>query len=482
MPGASNGNLADDAIRTYKWDAFNRLKEVRKKAGDVLIGEYHYDALNCRIRKIISNGGLSGTTTNGTTDFIYNSNWQCVEERNGTNDPTKQYVWGIYMDELIQQRVDIGGTPEDQYPLQDLLYRTTALTDDSGNIVEAYDCDAYGNTLTFDAAGTGGNWWADDASEADEPMCDFIFTGRRFDAESRIFYFRARYYDSGLGRFLSRDPIGFRSGDVNFYAYVRNRAPNASDALGFRDCYCKNKCGNLVSSTNLINDYINNIIELARRAAVARGRLDVQKWRLTLWERFAKDVPNTGRAPMSGIENWVHGWLDLGEFGANRVVQGQLKYQSSTLNVQFADCVKIECSHGVYCLGTDKLGHFFQQGHMLYEVAVRKGRKWAEYFGEWTEGLFTRTDPDPAEAEERVTAHQWLQKGQMNPPFHGHASSHLFDYFEKWGGSLGKVAPFAQRSRPDLQANLGGMKFFLNFGPRMAKFDICNYVDADWEE
>ncbi len=225
VAGASNGNLADDGIRTYKWDALNRLKEVRKKAGDVLIGQYDYDAKNRRIRKIVSNGGLSGTIPNGTTDFVYNSNWQCVEERDGSNDPTKQYVWGTYIDGLLQQKVDINGTPEDQYPLQDLLYRTTALTADSGNIIEAYDCDAYGNTLIFDAAGTGSNWFADDATQGDSPTCDFIFTGRRLDAESVVYQYRMRYYESAFGRFLSRDPMQEVLLDPDAYQYVNN-SPN----------------------------------------------------------------------------------------------------------------------------------------------------------------------------------------------------------------------------------------------------------------
>ena len=95
VPGASNGNLANDGVRSYEWDALNRLITVRRVSDTEIIGEYVYDALNRRIRKIVSNGGLSGTIPNGTTDFIYNPSWQCVEERNGSDDPTKQYVWGI---------------------------------------------------------------------------------------------------------------------------------------------------------------------------------------------------------------------------------------------------------------------------------------------------------------------------------------------------------------------------------------------------
>ena|SRR5437867_3163297 len=45
-------------------------------------------------------------------------------------------------------------------------------------------------------------------------------------------YYRARYYHTDLQRFISEDPIGFRGGDVNVYAYVRNRPVSTTDPLG----------------------------------------------------------------------------------------------------------------------------------------------------------------------------------------------------------------------------------------------------------
>ena len=63
--------------------------------------EYTYDALGRRVRKVITNTGLSWNITNGETNYIYDSQ-QCVEERDDTEAPTRQYVWGLYIDELIQ--------------------------------------------------------------------------------------------------------------------------------------------------------------------------------------------------------------------------------------------------------------------------------------------------------------------------------------------------------------------------------------------
>jgi RHS repeat-associated protein len=103
---------------------------------------------------------------------------------------------------LLQQKRDISGTPKDDYPLCDLLYRAVALTDNTGALIEAYDTDAYGNTIVFSAAGTGSNWFADDATTTDTPKSEFIYTGRRFDPETEIYFYRARYYVPELERVL----------------------------------------------------------------------------------------------------------------------------------------------------------------------------------------------------------------------------------------------------------------------------------------
>ncbi|MBI3011452.1 MAG: hypothetical protein HYY58_03035 [Candidatus Omnitrophica bacterium] len=35
----------------------------------------------------------------------------------------------------------------------------------------------------------------------------FLFTGREYDCESGLYYYRSRYYDSRTGRFLQEDPV-----------------------------------------------------------------------------------------------------------------------------------------------------------------------------------------------------------------------------------------------------------------------------------
>ena len=95
--------------------------------------------------------------------------------------------------------------------------------------------DAYGRTREFAGPGPDGRWFTDgDAPCAGRlggtasgegpggsavPLCPFLYAGRRYDAETGLYYVRARYYDPDLGRFLSRDPLGYAAG-ANLYLYA----------------------------------------------------------------------------------------------------------------------------------------------------------------------------------------------------------------------------------------------------------------------
>jgi len=60
-----------------------------------------------------------------------------------------------------------------------------------------------------------------------------LSTAREWDSESQTYYYRARYDNPSIGRFLSADPIGYWGG-LNLYSYVRNNAVNLTDSLGMR--------------------------------------------------------------------------------------------------------------------------------------------------------------------------------------------------------------------------------------------------------
>lgn len=59
----------------------------------------------------------------------------------------------------------------------------------------------------------------------------YTYTARELDYETGLYYYRARYYDPKVGRFITRDPIGF-GGGINVYAYVKNNPIRFKDPEG----------------------------------------------------------------------------------------------------------------------------------------------------------------------------------------------------------------------------------------------------------
>ena len=62
-------------------------------------------------------------------------------------------------------------------------------------------------------------------------MNPFRYTARESDAETGLYYYRARYYDPATGRFSNEDPIQF-DGGINLYAYVGNDPEDWGDPDG----------------------------------------------------------------------------------------------------------------------------------------------------------------------------------------------------------------------------------------------------------
>ncbi|MBK8812782.1 MAG: RHS domain-containing protein [Acidobacteria bacterium] len=100
-----------------------------------------------------------------------------------------------------------------RYFIADHLGSTNALTDSSGNVTSSASYDSFGNA--------SGNL-----------ATRYKFTGREYDDFTGLHYYRARWYDGNLGRFISEDPIGFAAGDVNLYGYVGNGPLGAVDPSG----------------------------------------------------------------------------------------------------------------------------------------------------------------------------------------------------------------------------------------------------------
>ena len=146
-----------------------------------------------------------------TTSFLYDGDQLIGELEKGALAAT--YVSGPGLDEVL--RLTKGRDHFYYHP--DGLGSIAALSDATGAVIERY---------TYDAFGTPQLAWPvpSSLSQLSTVGNRFFFTGREYDQETGLYFYRARYYHPGLGRFLSRDPLGTLP-DVNLYRYV-GRAEN----------------------------------------------------------------------------------------------------------------------------------------------------------------------------------------------------------------------------------------------------------------
>jgi RHS repeat-associated protein len=207
----SRTKIADSSVELYTWDYRNRLKSIVSKTsmtGTVTRSvSYEYDVDDQRVSKTVT------TATGSTTEKYYLDGNQIALVTDGGGNKTFHYLYGLNVDSVLAQDSPSGMV----WALADRLGSIDTLTDKDGVVVDKRTFDSFGRVL-----------WETN------PLVQFRYgyTGRERDLESGLEYYRARYYDSNVGRFISVDPMGFGAGDTNLYRYVGNSSTMATDPSG----------------------------------------------------------------------------------------------------------------------------------------------------------------------------------------------------------------------------------------------------------
>ncbi|MGA1824389.1 MAG: RHS repeat domain-containing protein, partial [bacterium] len=230
----ADGNLTDVTDDTgatqYIYNTENRLIAVEPKNptdGDKKV-EFSYDYMGRRVRKKVYVYGAGAWAEDEERLFVYDG-WNMVEEiiTKGGQQTSKYYVWGHDLSQSIQGAGGIGGLLASVEPSSgNMYYYCYDVNGNVGQLVNAangeiaalFEYDPFGKQIVA----TG--------SMAEENP--FRFSTKYFDEETELYYYGYRYYSSGLGRWLNRDPIA-EEGGINLYLFIKNFAINLFDYLGF---------------------------------------------------------------------------------------------------------------------------------------------------------------------------------------------------------------------------------------------------------
>ncbi|MBK8703138.1 MAG: RHS repeat protein [Saprospiraceae bacterium] len=204
----NNGNMVQKTTgngqtTTYQYDGENRLLRVALPNGESV--DFQYDPFGNRIAQ---------QNTSGTTRYLLDGD-NVLMELDDANTTLARYTAGLSLDSWISMERN----GQSYFYHTDGLGSITALTNGAQTIASTYRYDAYGNML----------------SQTGNVPNPYTYTGREFDAATGLYYYRTRFYDATVGRFLTRDDFPLDKNNpntINRYLYIESNPINYVDPTG----------------------------------------------------------------------------------------------------------------------------------------------------------------------------------------------------------------------------------------------------------
>jgi RHS repeat-associated protein len=195
---------------SYAYDGENRLIRVEKKSGSILASttSFDYDPFGRRIKRSVLKAA-----TQTINRYIYDGD-NILYEYDGTDQLARRIT---HYPGSIDTPIAYNTNTSAYFYFNDALGSVNYITGQDGTTVAEYSYDSFGSPTK---------------TRLGSMPQPYSYTGREYDSETGLYYYRARYYDPKIGRFIQRDPIGFAGGDVNLYGYVQNNPVNWRDPSG----------------------------------------------------------------------------------------------------------------------------------------------------------------------------------------------------------------------------------------------------------
>jgi len=197
----------------------------------------------------------------------------------------------------------------------------------------------------------------------------FRYTGQIMLPELRLYHYKARVYDPGLGRFLQTDPVGYNV-DLNLYQYVFSDPLNLVDPSGLQSCEdvgassCRSSVGGLAGALETIESAWNQFQDTAPQAI--QGVIDDVQTTLENVDEVTRDTMNSPEGIALGI---IFDPSPVGE--ARAVASGTTRLYRAVSEAEAAQIART----GVFEAGPNSLG-----GKWFAET-IEHAREWGQRLG-----------------------------------------------------------------------------------------------------